>query len=46
MMVRVFNTGTGNAKSAIAYLMGKNDHTGLPSQLTFPWKGPCIFAVR
>ena len=28
MMVRVFHTGTGNVKSAIAYLMGKNDHTG------------------
>lgn len=30
MMVRVFNTGTGSAKSAINYLMGKNDHTGQP----------------
>lgn len=30
MMVRIFKTGTGNAKSAINYLMGKNDHTGKP----------------
>ena len=30
MMVRIFKTGTGSAKSAINYLMGKNDHTGQP----------------
>lgn len=30
MMVRIFKTGTGSAKSAINYLMGKNDHTGKP----------------
>lgn len=30
MMVRIFKTGTGNANSAINYLMGKNDHTGNP----------------
>ena len=28
MMVRVIDTGTGDVKSAIAYLMGKYDHPG------------------
>lgn len=30
MMVRIFKTGTGSAKSAINYLMSPNDHTGQP----------------
>jgi hypothetical protein len=47
MMVRVFNTGTGNAKSAIAYLMGKNDHTGKPRSVAPEWLhgSPSLFQL-
>ena len=47
MMVRVFNTGTGNAKSAIAYLMGKNDHTGKPRAVAPEWLhgSPSLFQL-
>ena len=47
MMVRVFNTGTGNAKSAIGYLMGKNDHTGKPRAVAPEWLcgSPSLFQL-
>lgn len=47
MMVRVFNTSTGNAKSAIGYLMGKNDHTGKPRAVTPEWLhgSPSLFQL-
>lgn len=47
MMVRVFNTGTGSAKSAISYLMGKNDHTGKPRSVPPEWLhgSPSLFQL-
>ncbi|MBC3881548.1 relaxase [Undibacterium sp. LX40W] len=47
MMVRVFNTGTGNAKSAINYLMGKNDHTGKLRAVAPEWLhgSPSLFQL-
>ena len=47
MMVRVFNAGTGNAKSAISYLMGKNDHTGKPRSVPPEWLhgSPSLFQL-
>jgi len=47
MMVRVFNTGTGSAKSAINYLMGKNDHTGKPRSVAPEWLhgSPSLFQL-
>lgn len=47
MMVRVFHTGTGNAKSAIRYLMGMNDHTGQPRSVAPEWLhgSPSLFQL-
>ena len=47
MMVRVFNTGTGNAKSAIGYLMGNNDHTGKLRAIAPEWLhgSPSLFQL-
>jgi len=47
MMIRVFNTGTGNAKSAINYLMGKNDHTGKIRAVAPEWLhgSPSLFQL-
>ena len=47
MMVRIFKTGTGNAKSAINYLMGNNDHTGKPRSVLPEWLhgSPSLFQL-
>lgn len=47
MMVRVFHTGTGNAKSAISYLMGMNNHTGQPRSVAPEWLhgSPSLFQL-
>lgn len=47
MMVRVFNTGMGNAKSAISYLMGKNDHAGKLRAVAPEWLhgSPSLFQL-